>query len=120
MSKLVSYTFPDGVIINGTADQIIKHAKLIKHPVDPRKLGMPIPRGHYYSSTKGIIAIKNMESKHIINSLNRMTIAYYTSLKSEIDNMRITEKSYLEKYVGIAADHVMEDLYTELMKRQGS
>lgn len=111
----IKYTFKNGVEFNGTAQQILDYAKMLGESIDATRFDSSLPRGYYLSTTKGPLKISDMETSHIVNSLNKMTVDYYLSLKPN-KTFNLTE--YLAKFVGLIDNPQVEDLYTELTKRK--
>jgi hypothetical protein len=110
----IKYKFSNGVTITGTAQQVLDYAKMVGEVVDPKNLGDVIPRGYYDSKTKGLLKISEMADLHIVNSLNKLTVDYYSALKPTKD---FDLKKYLVSFVGLTNDPEVEDLCTELVKR---
>lgn len=110
----LSYTFKNGVVFTGTLDQIIQYGSLVKEVVDFKKFEA-VPRGYYQSSAKGLIKISDMDTFHIVNSLNKATIQYFTGLKPNSDAFDL--EGYLLQYTSFANNPAVEDLYTELVHR---
>lgn len=109
----MKYKFKNGVEFDGTWQQILDYAKLVKEPIDASQISGGIPSGYYASATSGLLLIENMETSHIINSLNKLTVDYYTKLKK---TGPVSE--YLRKYVGLTEDGQIQDLFNELKKRE--
>lgn len=111
----IKYKFKNGVEFNGTAQQILDYAKLLGESIDASRFETSLPRGYYLSATNGPVKISDMETSHIVNSLNKITVDYYLSLKPS-KSFNLSE--YLTKFVGLTNNPQVEDLYTELTKRK--
>jgi len=108
------YKFKNGVEFNGTAQQILDYAKLLDEPIEATQFGTEIPRGYYLSESKGLLQISEMETEHIVHALNKVTVNYYLALKP---TRKFNLSEYLAKFVGLVEVPQVEDLYTELNKR---
>lgn len=111
----ITYEFADGSSMTGTADQILAYAKVMGLSINTKKLGIATPRGFYASRSTGLIKISEMDTNHIINCLNKLTIDYYTDLKERFKEMSIN--SYLKQFTGLTENSEIEDLFGELQIR---
>jgi len=110
----MTYKFKNGVEFIGTAQQILDYAKLLGEPIDAKQFETSLPRGYYLSETKGLVQISEMETNHIVNSLNKLTVEYFLALKP---NKSFNLAEYLKKFVSLVEVPQVEDLYTELNRR---
>lgn len=111
-----SYEFNNGLTITGSIEQIIEISTKIGEPIDATRLGI-VPKGFYQSSTKGLVAIKDMNTVHIINALTKRTISYYENIKPK-KGEELDLATYLKNYISLTDDAQVEELYTELIERQ--
>lgn len=110
----LNYKFANGVTITGTLDQILQYATLVKEVVQFANFDA-VPRGYYESDTKGLVKISEMNTFHIVNALNKATVQYYTRLKPDPTTFNLAQ--YLKDFVGLANNPVIEDFYSELVRR---
>jgi hypothetical protein len=107
------YKFKNGVTFKGTVDQILAYAKTIGEELDGDKL-TNAPRGYYFSKTRGLLKISEMETTHIINALTKHTVDYYEQLGKR---NRYDTKAFVGGFTALTANPVVEDLFTELTRR---
>lgn len=111
-----TYSFSNGVTINGTAEQILKAAEAFGEKIDPVMLGI-IPAGFYVSSDGELKEISKMHTQYIINALLKRTLEHFESIRIK----KITDDSelpqFLVNYVNLTENPQIEALYTELTKR---
>lgn len=113
--KDIKYKFKNGVNFTGTAQQILDYAKMLGESIDASRFETSLPRGYYLSTTQGPLKISEMDTGHIVNSLNKLTVDYYLALKPTRSFDLI---EYLTKFVGLTNNPQIEDLYVELTKRK--
>lgn len=113
MSK-ISYKFPTGLEVNGSIDEIEKIAKSLGLKVDYTKFGDKIPKGYYPSESKGLTKIKDMSEFHIRRALLKRAKDYI----STVYEAKESNAKFLEKFLNLANDPIIEDLFTELQKRK--
>lgn len=113
MSKKISYKFPTGLEVSGSIEEIEKIAKSLGLKVDYKKLGDEIPRGYYRSESKGLVKVSDMSDYHIRRALLKRAKDYL----STVYEAKETNKKFLAKFLDLASDPTVEDLFTELQKR---
>lgn len=110
---MLSYTFKNGTVVNGTLEQILQVAEILGEKVDNLE---EIPSGYYPSSSRGLVRIEDMNEVHIKNAINKIAYTYYQNLgKEDID---IGE--YCARFVLLAEEPKLQELYGELLKRSKS
>ena len=109
----INYKFPSGLEVNGTFEEIEKVAKAIGHKLDFSKFTGKIPRGYYPSESKGIIKISEMSEFHLRRALLKRAKDYYT----EIFDAKDTVSEFLNKFINLAADPIIEDLFMQLKSK---
>jgi len=78
--------------------------------------GNKIPDGMYYSeSQKKLVKISEMTVNHLRNALNKSAVKYYTDLSS--NKLAISNEEYITKFLGLAENPIIIDLFTELQKK---
>jgi len=113
MKEKISYTFPSGLEVNGTVEEIINIAKALKVEVDFAKLGV-VPRGYYPSESKGLIKVSTMADYHIRRALLKRGKDYFTEIFDATD----TNTEFLRKFTALTEDKIVVDLFTELANRK--
>ena len=108
------YKFRNGVVFKGTVDQILDYATTIGEELDVEKL-TDAPRGYYFSKTRGLLKISEMETTHIINALTKHTVGYYEQLGKR---NRYDAQTFVNGFTALTANPIVEDLFTELTRRK--
>ena len=80
-----SITLPNGLVISGTHDQIIDAAGRLGY-------SNPFDTQYYNSSTRGLIRIDGMESRHLRNALLKM-------LREDPDENSKTWRAMVKEYL---------------------
>jgi len=112
-TKIITYKFGNGVEIKGTFDQLVMAAKLYKESLDFSKQGIDfVPDGYYPSETKGIILISDMSEYHLRRALIKRSKDYLLGIFDYADSTKV----FLEKYMNMANDKIVVDLFVELQK----
>ena len=107
---MLTYTFKNGSVVNGTLDQIMKMAAILGETV----VGITdVPKGYYHSGTKGIMKIADMNEVHIKNALNKIAYSYYQNLGKE----KIEIYEYLKKFTELVQEPKLNELFEELQSR---
>lgn len=115
MSK-INYKFSDGLEVLGTIEQILELARIKGVKVNADDI---IPKGYYLSSKMGLIEISKMTTPHIINALNKRVVAYYESIRPKTTSIGPSDiKLYLDQFVKMTQDDLLNKLYTELSNRR--
>jgi hypothetical protein len=114
MSSKINYKFSTGLEVNGTVDEVAAIAKSLGLTIDATKFGGKVPKGYYPSESKGLIQIKEMKDYHIRRALLKRAKDYL----STVYEAKETNKKFLEKFLSLATDPIIEDLFTELEKRK--
>jgi hypothetical protein len=113
-TKIITYKFKNGVEIKGTFDKLLLTAELFKETLDFSKTGLDfIPQGYYPSETKGVIPIADMGEYHLRRALIKRSKDYLLSIFDSVDSNKV----FLRKYLNMANDRIVTDLYAELQKR---
>jgi hypothetical protein len=108
------YKFKNGVTFKGTVEQIADYAKTIGEELDVEKLPNA-PRGYYFSKTRGVLKISEMETTHIVNALTKHTVDYYEELGKR---NRYDATAFVKGFTSLTANPIVEDLFTELTRRK--
>ena len=108
----ITYTFPSGLTATGTIDELEKIATSLGGSIDYKKIGKFI-RGYFPSESKGVIKISDMNDYHIRRALLKTAKEYFDSMYDSKD----TNKEFLSKFLNLAEDTMITDLFTELNKR---
>lgn len=112
MSKL-TYKFDTGLEVTGSLEEIEKIGSSLGLKVDYRKLGDKVPRGYYPSESKGLKKISEMNESHLKRALLKRAKDYL----SEVYEAGESNKKFLEKFLKLASDPIIEDIFSELQKR---
>lgn len=113
MKEKISYTFPSGLEVNGTVEEIINIAKALKVEVDFAKLGV-VPKGYYPSESKGLIKISEMADFHLRRALLKRGKDYLAEMWDATDS----KDTFLNKFMLLADDRIVSDLFSEISKRK--
>jgi hypothetical protein len=117
MSEKISHKFDNGLEVTGTLEEIITIAKTLSLNFDVSKFlavnGGSLT-GYYNSTSKGVIRIDSMSDMHLRRALLKRARIYYT----EIFDMKDTNKEFQKKFVSLANDRLVYELYNELSKRK--
>lgn len=71
--------------------------------------------GYYMSETKGLVPIKEMNEFHIKNAITKIAYSFYQNLGKE----DISIEDYLRKFVKLAEEPKLGELFAELQRRVG-
>jgi hypothetical protein len=110
----VKYKFRSGATVEGTVEQILAIAKTLGETVNLTKLGA-LPRGYYNSSSKGLLQIKEMNTVHLRSALLKMSREHFGSMDARSTT---SNGEFCAKYLALADNPIVEDLFTELSKRK--
>ena len=108
----IKYTFPSGLEVNGTIEEIEKIAKSLGVKVDYRSVGL-VPRGYYPSESRGLTKISDMSDFHIRRALLKRSKDYFASIFEASDSNKV----FLGKFLNLTEDSIIQDLFGELKKR---
>ena len=104
----ITVKLPNGLEISGSPDVVM--SSLAKHGYDP---GSVIPEGYYLSASKGLIPIKSMNSRHIINAI----VVLYKAWLDKLNKLKAGE--FREAVMTGPTDPQLRALLKELVARPG-
>lgn len=113
--KQITHKFESGLEVKGTIEELAAIAKTLGLPLT----GIPsseIPAGYYYSESMGLIKTADMKTPHIMQALLKRTKTYFDSMKVLVKTL--TPEQFLNHYVNLTNDAVVETLYKELSTRK--
>lgn len=112
----IDYVFSNGVSFSGTIEQVMQYAALLGETINPTRLGGVVPSGYYYSTTRGLLKISDMDTIHLVNALNKRSVDYYNNLRPKTKDFDL--KEYLQAYIALVDSPEIEEMYKELSKRK--
>lgn len=112
MSEKIKYTFSTGLEVTGTIEELETIAKSLKLKLDYSVIGK-IPKGYYPSESKGLTKISDMNAHWLRRAILKRAKDYF----SEIYNPEDTKKDFLNKFVSLSEDQIIQDLFEEIEKR---
>jgi hypothetical protein len=103
--KTETYTLPDGMVLTGTHEQIQGY-------LDKLGLGVEGDGIHYVSSSKGLIKIRDMNTKHLINAFLKQYREYVANLSTlPLPDLKVAIRD------GNGADKTFIAMLKELLSR---
>jgi hypothetical protein len=102
---VITFSLENGMELTGTVEQIKQAC---------RKMGVKANfKGYYPSASKGMVKISEMNDYHLRRALIKTAKDYFTGMyKAEDSN-----KTFLEKFIGLAENELVQDLFNELKRR---
>jgi len=117
MSEKISHKFENGLEVTGTLEEVITIAKTLGLKFDVSKFlsvnGGSL-KGYYNSTSRGVIKIESMSDVHLRRALLKRARIYYT----EIFDPKDSNREFQKKFVTLANDRLIYELYSELSKRK--
>ena len=107
---MITYKWSDGTSFSGTLDALKTVAKVLSKQIDYENL--IVPQGYYFSLTKGLIPIKEMNTLHIKNTIKKK-ITNYNKTINHLSDLNL-ETLYLN---WIQNNQIIQDLFNELKNR---
>jgi len=112
MSDKIKYTFSTGLEVSGTLEEIDAIAKSLKLKLDYTVIGK-VPKGYYPSESKGLTKISEMNAHWLRRAILKRAKDYF----AEIYNPEDTVIVFLNKFIGLSDDQIINDLFTEIKSR---
>lgn len=100
----MNVTLPNGLKLEGTVQQVEETAAKLGFSMDD----LYNPREYYKSSTKGYIKVKDMQSQHMMNAVNKLMVPWLKdvakSSKTGVDFIQgFQDKRGIENHVTLLA-----------------
>jgi hypothetical protein len=108
----IKYTFPSGLEVIGSIDEIEKIAKTMGVKLDYKVVGT-VPRGYYPSESRGLTKISSMSDFHIRRALLKRSKDYFSAVYEASDSNKV----FLGKFLNLTEDSIIQDLFSELKNR---
>jgi hypothetical protein len=108
----IEYTFDNGLKVNGTFEQLTSVAKAMGLKLV--ELKTPSRRGYYFSESKGIVKISEMNQYHLRRALLKRGKEYLLEIYKKEDSI----SEFLKKFRGLEKDSIVSELYLELESRK--
>lgn len=108
----MKYVFSNGSQVEGTLEQIMKVAEVFGEKVDKAKI-LERPKGYYFSESKGVVKISDMNEVHIRNAITKSTIKYFSELPKAVPI-----SDWMASYFNFQEDILLQELFEELETRK--
>ena len=112
MTEKIKYTFSTGLEVTGTIEELDAIAKSLKLHVDYSVIEK-VPKGYYPSESKGLTKIADMNPHWLRRAILKRAKDYFAEIYKPED----TKKDFLNKFVGLSDDQIIQDLFEEIQKR---
>lgn len=112
MSEKIKYTFSTGLEVTGTIEELETIAKSLKLKLDYSGIGK-VPKGYYPSDSKGLTKISDMNAHWLRRAILKRAKDYFAEIYKPDD----TKKEFLNKFVALSEDQIIQDLFDEIQKR---
>jgi len=112
MAEKIKYTFPTGLEVSGTFEELEAISKSLKQPLDYSKVGK-IPKGYYPSDSKGLTKITKMDPTWLRRAILKRAKDYFAEIYDPTDD----KDRFLMKFTNLSDDQIIVDLYAEILKR---
>ena len=113
MSEKIKYTFSTGLEVTGTPEELDAIAKSLKLKLDYSVFGLKVPKGYYPSESKGLSKISEMNAHWLRRAILKRAKDYF----AEIYNADDTSAAFLTKFINLADDQIILDLFNEIKSR---
>ena len=119
MTTEIKYKSKSGVVLSGTIDQVLAILKITGEELDLNKLEGADKDKYYLSSSKGLVKISDMNTKHIQNVICQKLNNYFSDLRTTINKNKgdVNIRTFFEKLEGWTKEVEINNLVNELNSR---
>jgi len=100
-------------LVNLELPNLLSILKVLGEPIDTTQI-TEIPSGYYLSSSKGLVALKDMNDVHLRNALCQKTVQFFQLLQTQ---KTLTNKEFCDRFLSFTESQTHFELFTEISKR---